>query len=151
MEKSVKTNSVENLLAEIESTKISKNNVSSFGNNSIYKSIAEFQKNEEFAKYLKNDGVSLNRNKIRKDFKSFLGACAKFNAKTGKYECTGNKQSILMFLKFCKNIYNCFTDKNFNNWDLYSVENLCKSNKDENLDFVKNQLDCVKNYLKSNF
>lgn len=151
MEKSVKNISVENLLAEIESTKISKNNVSSFGNNGIYKAISEFQQSKEFAKYLKSDGVSLNRNKIRKDFKNLLGGCAKFNPKTGKYECTKDKQSILQFLKFCKNIYNCFNDKNFNDWDLYSVENLCKSNKDENLDFVKNQLECVKNYLKTNF
>lgn len=123
-------------------------NLSSFGANAIYKSIAEFQNNEETMQYLKSDGITLNRNKIRKNFRKFLGNAVMF--KSGKYQIT-SKDNVKIFMKFCVNIYACFNKSNFSNFELYSVENLCKSNKEDNLQYIAKQLETIRNFIKENF
>lgn len=127
---------------------IKSNNSNSFGANAIYKTIAEFQQNDDTIQFLKSDGVTLNRNKIRKYFRSLLGGAVEF--KKGKYQVT-TKENVLKFMKFCVNIYACFNKSNFSNFELYSVENLCKSNKEDNLQYIAKQLETIRNFIKENF
>jgi hypothetical protein len=124
------------------------NNANSFGANAIYKSVSEFQNNNEISIYLKSDGITLNRNKIRKHFRTLLGNAVSFQK--GKYIVT-SKENVKMFMKFCVNIYACFNQQNFMQYDLYSVSNLCKSNKEDNLQYISKQLETIQDYIKNNF
>lgn len=123
-------------------------NASSFGANAIYKTIAEFQNNSEISIYLKSDGITLNRNKIRKHFRALLGNAVNFSK--GKYQVT-SKENVKIFMKFCTQIYACFNQQNFMQSDLYSVSNLCKSNKEDNLQYVAKQLEVIREFIKENF
>lgn len=127
---------------------VKNSNTSSFGANAIYKSIAEFQNNNEISIYLKSDGISLNRNKIRKHFRTLLGNAVNFQK--GKYQVT-SKENVKIFMKFCTQIYACFNQQNFMQSDLYSVSNLCKSNKEDNLQYVAKQLEVIREFIKTNF
>lgn len=124
------------------------NNANSLGANAIYKSIAEFQNNSEISIFLKSDGITLNRNKIRKHFRALLGNAVNFQK--GKYIVT-SKENVKIFMKFCTQIYSVFNQQNFMQYDLYSVANVCKSNKDDNLQYVSKQLEVIREYIKTNF
>lgn len=123
---------------------------SSFGNNAIYKTIQEFQNNDEISGFLKNDGITLNRSKLRKNFRNLLGCAVRYDAKSKKYIVT-DKRNVLQFIKFCVSVYAVFNKNNWNNPENWNVSNLCKSNKEDNLQYIEKQVEIIKNYIKENF
>lgn len=132
-------------LEEIENTKVSKNS-NTFGASNIYKSIEYFQK--ENPTYLKSDGITLNRNKIRKHFQYFLNSCCPLQT---NYKVK-SKDELKQFLAFCKGIYKCFDNpQNLLNPNYFNLENMCKTNQIENQSRVKKQLENIAEFIKENF